>query len=210
MIIKSAEFVKSAPNVAQCPPGDLPEIAFVGRSNVGKSSLINVLLNRRRLARTSNTPGRTQLLNFFVINQGFMFADLPGYGYAKVPAAVRRTWQPMVQNYLTRRDNLRGVVLILDIRRTPGVEEHRLMDWFRQQQRPCIAVLTKADKISRSRRQGRHRQVAADLGIDPGQLLLFSAKSRQGKEVLWKQITALVQEKETLLPSEENAHAADV
>lgn len=192
MIIKSAEFVKSAPDVDRCPPGDLPEIAFVGRSNVGKSSLINVLVNRRRLARTSNTPGRTQLLNLFVINDRFMFADLPGYGYARVPAAVRKTWQPMVQNYLTRRDSLRGVVLILDIRRTPGPEELRLMDWFRQLQRPCITVLTKADKVSRSKRAGKHRQVADDLGIDPARLLLFSAQTRQGKDELWRRIGELV------------------
>jgi GTP-binding protein len=192
MIVKSAEFIKSAPNVDQCPPGDLPEIAFVGRSNVGKSSLINVLVNRRRLARTSNTPGRTQLLNLFVINDRFMFADLPGYGYARVPASVKKTWQPMVQNYLTRRDNLRGVVLILDIRRTPGPEELRLMDWFRQLQRPCIAVLTNADKVSRSKRAGRHRQVAADLGIAPADLLLFSARTRQGKDELWRRIGELL------------------
>ena len=192
MIVKSAEFVKSAPDVDQCPPGDLPEIAFVGRSNVGKSSLINVLVNRRRLARTSSTPGRTQLLNFFPINDRFLFADLPGYGYAKVPAAVKRTWQPMVQNYLTRRDNLRGVVLILDIRRTPGPDELRLLDWFRRRQRPCIAVLTKADKLSRAKAAARHRRVAADLGLDPSQLLLFSARTRQGKDALWRRITELV------------------
>jgi len=213
MIIKSAEFVKSAPEVAQCPRSGLPEIAFVGRSNVGKSSLINGLLNRRRLARTSSTPGRTQLLNFFVINQLFLFADLPGYGYARVPAAIRRSWGPMVQNYLTRRDNLRGVVLILDIRRTPGQEEQRLMDWFRQIKKPCISVLTKADKVSRNRRQGRHRQVAADLGIDPRQLLLFSAKSGQGKDALWKNINALIQDKAEdahWAASQDDTYVADV
>ncbi len=204
MIVKSAEFVKSAPNVDQCPPGDLPEIAFVGRSNVGKSSLINVLVNRRRLARTSGTPGRTQLLNFFRINDRFLFADLPGYGYAKVPAAVKKTWQPMVQNYLTRRDNLRGVVLILDIRRTPGPDERRLLDWFQRRQRPCIAVLTKADKLSRAKAAARHRQVAADLGLAPEELLLFSSKTRQGKDALWRRIGELVGEN----PADEKGEAA--
>ncbi len=192
MIIKSAEFVTSAPGIAQCPPDDLPEIAFVGRSNVGKSSLINRLLNRRRLARTSSTPGRTQLLNFFLINGAFRFADLPGYGYARVPASVRRQWGPMIEGYLSGRANLRAIVLIMDIRRTPEAQERYLMDWFRQLQRSCVAVLTKTDKLKRSRLAGRRQAAAAALDCSLQEMVLFSAKSGQGKDDIWCRIQSLL------------------
>lgn len=192
MIIKSAEFVTSAPGILHCPPGDLPEVAFVGRSNVGKSALINRLLNRRRLARTSSTPGRTQLLNFFLINGAFRFADLPGYGYARVPTSVRRQWGPMIEGYLDERENLCGIVLIMDIRRTPEAQERYLMDWFRQLQRPCIAVLTKIDKLKRSRLAGRQQAAAAALNCNPQEMFLFSAKSGQGREEVWHRIQSLL------------------
>ena len=130
MIIKSAEFVTSAVKPSQYPPELLPEMAFSGRSNVGKSSLINKLVNRRHLVKTSRTPGRTQLINFFDINEAFTFVDLPGYGYAKVPAAVQKKWGPMIETYLSGRKTLRGVVSLMDIRRQPGVEERNLADWL--------------------------------------------------------------------------------
>ncbi len=117
MIVKSTEFIKSAVKPGQYPDSDLPEIAFAGRSNVGKSSLINVLVNRKNLVRTSSTPGRTQLINFFDVNGRFTLVDLPGYGFAKVPLAVKKEWGPMMEAYFATRENLRGVVLILDIRR---------------------------------------------------------------------------------------------
>ena len=116
MIIRSAKFICSAVTPGQYPPDDLPEVAFAGRSNVGKSSLINKILNRKKLVRTSKTPGRTQLLNFFEINELWRFVDLPGYGYAKVPAEVQKRWRPMVESYLTTRVNFRGMVWLLDIR----------------------------------------------------------------------------------------------
>ena len=115
MIIKTAEFIKSAIKPGHYPPDGLPEIAFGGRSNVGKSTLINTLLNRKHLVKTSSTPGRTQLINFFLINSEFYLVDLPGYGYAKVPLRIRKQWGPMVETYLARRSNLRGVVFLLDI-----------------------------------------------------------------------------------------------
>jgi len=119
MIIKSAEFVTSAVKPAQYPPADMPEIAFAGRSNVGKSSLINSLVNRKRLVKISTTPGRTQLVNFFAINRAVTFVDLPGYGYARVPLPIKKTWGPMVETYLKDRENLKGVVLLMDMRRMP-------------------------------------------------------------------------------------------
>ena len=123
MIVTAADFVISAVKPEQYPAPEFPEIAFAGRSNVGKSSLINTLLNRKNLVKTSRTPGRTQLINFFLINQALSFVDLPGYGYAKVPAAVQKKWGPMIETYLSSRESLRGVIVLMDLRRTPGTEE---------------------------------------------------------------------------------------
>ncbi len=128
MLIKSAEFITSATKPSQYPPVKFPEVAFAGRSNVGKSSLINTLVNRKRLVKTGSTPGRTQLINFFDINSDIIFVDLPGYGYAKVPATVRKKWGPMIETYLSTRKILKGVVVIMDIRRSPRQEEHDLID----------------------------------------------------------------------------------
>ena len=188
MIVKSSEFITSAVKPSQYPPADLPEIAFAGRSNVGKSSLINKLVNRRRLVKTSSTPGRTQLINFFLINQRFRFVDLPGYGYAKVPAGVRRQWGAMIETYLTRRPCLRGLVLIVDIRRTPGRQEDDLLHWLDHHGIACRVVATKADKLSRNKQIRPLRAVAARLGIADEALTLFSAKSGLGLAAVWGQI----------------------
>lgn len=192
MIIKSAEFVTSAAGPSQYPVSDLPEIAFAGRSNVGKSSLINTLLNRKRLVKTSGTPGRTQLINFFNINDSFSFVDLPGYGYAKVPAAVRKKWGPMIETYLSTRNNLKGVVAITDIRRDPGREEFDLFDWLSHYHIPTIHVLTKADKLSKTKQAARHHSIAESMSKDKIYQILFSAKSRQGKDPLWTAIEELI------------------
>ncbi len=170
----------------------MPEIAFAGRSNVGKSSLINTLLNRKRLVKTSRTPGRTQLINFFLINETFSFVDLPGYGYAKVPASVRKSWGPMVETYLATRQALRGVVLIMDIRRTPGLQETNFIDWLHDYNNPCILVLTKVEKLSKTHRIKQHLANADALGVDVDDLILFSAKSRQGKDAVWNVIEHLI------------------
>jgi GTP-binding protein len=188
MIVKSSEFITSAVKPSQYPPADLPEIAFAGRSNVGKSSLINKLVNRRRLVKTSSTPGRTQLINYFLINQRFRFVDLPGYGYAKVPAGVRRQWGAMIETYLTRRPCLRGLVLIVDIRRTPGRQEDDLLHWLDHHGIACRVVATKADKLSRNKQIRPLRAVAARLGIANEALTLFSAKSGLGLAAVWGQI----------------------
>ena len=191
MIISSAEFVKSAAQPAHYPPAELPEIAFAGRSNVGKSSLINRLVNRKHLVKTSSTPGRTQLLNFFRINGVISFVDLPGYGYAKVPLSVKKKWGPMIETYLSTRSTLRGVVLIMDIRRIPGPEERNLIDWLHHYGRACILVLTKTDKLSKSNQSDRHRKIAEVLAAPPDALLLFSAKSGKGREAVWEAIERL-------------------
>jgi GTP-binding protein len=192
MIIKSAEFVTSATKPSQYPPEGLPEIAFAGRSNVGKSSLINVLVNRKRLVKTSSTPGRTQLVNFFDINDYFTFVDLPGYGYAKVPASVRKKWGPMIETYLSGRNTLKGVVVILDIRRTPREEEHNLIAWLEHYTIASILVLTKADKLSKTKLTKQRAAVARSLALDVSDLILFSAKSRKGREDVWQAIERLL------------------
>jgi len=150
MKIKTAEFVTSATEPSQYPPALLPEIAFAGRSNVGKSSLINTLVNRKRLVKTSSTPGRTQLINFFDINQQMGFVDLPGFGYARVPRAVKKKWGPMIETYLSGRETLKGVVVIMDIRRIPGQEELNLLGWLDHYSITGISVLTKTDKLSKN------------------------------------------------------------
>ena len=192
MIIKSAEFVKSAVKPNHYPSGGLPEIAFAGRSNVGKSSLINTLLNRKRLVKTSRTPGRTQLINFFLINKTFSFVDLPGYGYAKVPASVRKSWGPMTETYLATRQTLSGVVLIMDIRRTPGMRELNFIEWLHHYNNPSILVLTKVDKLSKTNRIKQRLANAKALGVDVDDLILFSAKSRLGKDAVWNAVEQLI------------------
>ncbi len=192
MIIKFAEFVKSAVKPEQYPAGDLPEIAFTGRSNVGKSSLINTLVNRKRLVKTSATPGRTQLINFFLINKTFSFVDLPGFGYAKVPASVRRKWGPMIETYLSTRKTLKGVALIMDVRRVPGVQELNFIEWLYYYNLPGILILTKADKLSKTKQLTQQVTIAKVLRVDKDDLILFSAKSRLGKDVVWDAVEGLI------------------
>ncbi|MGB2930721.1 MAG: ribosome biogenesis GTP-binding protein YihA/YsxC [Desulfobacterales bacterium] len=192
MIIKSAEFVKSAVTPAQYPDAVLPEIAFTGRSNVGKSSLINTLVNRKRLVKTSATPGRTQLINFFLINKTFSFVDLPGFGYAKAPASVRRKWGPMIETYLSTRKTLKGVALIMDVRRVPGIQELNFIEWLYYYNIPSILILTKADKLSKTKQLTQQVTIAKALSVDKDDLILFSAKSRLGKDVVWDAIEGLI------------------
>ena len=188
MIIRSAKFVCSAVTPGQYPPDDLPEVAFAGRSNVGKSSLINKILNRKKLVRTSKTPGRTQLLNFFEINELWRFVDLPGYGYAKVPAEVQKRWRPMVESYLTTRVNLRGMVWLLDIRREVSKEDLQLWDWLQAKQVEVIIVVTKADKLSKNKRNKQAASIARSLGREAQKLIQFSATSGEGKDEIWQEL----------------------
>lgn len=191
MIVTEASFIKSATKPAQFPAPDLPEIAFAGRSNVGKSSLINTLVNRKKLVKTSSKPGCTQLINFFTVNGRVSFVDLPGYGYAKVSKKVRQQWGPMIESYLAVRETLCGVVLLVDIRRDPGREELALIDWLSSAGIACRIVLTKADKLSAIKRKNRVGQMTGLFGIPLEDIFVFSSKTRLGRDRLWQEIDAL-------------------
>ena len=191
MKILSAEFVVSAPGPKQFPVDGRPQIAFAGRSNVGKSSIINALLHRKSLVKTSQTPGKTQLINFFVINEVYYFVDLPGYGYAKVPHAVTDAWAPMIEGYLKDSQRLAAVVVLLDIRRTPDERDIRLREWLRQYDIPSIYALTKSDKLNRQETEKARRTIMAAMNI-PEPLLLTSATSGQGIKELWGEINKML------------------
>jgi len=189
MRITSAEFVTSAIHPSQYPPAVGPEIAFVGRSNVGKSSLINTLLNRRGLAKISATPGKTRTINFFRVNGRLGFVDLPGYGFARVSQAERVAWGPMVEQLFRVRKTLVGVVHIVDVRHKPSPEDQRTRSWLLRWHVPLLLVATKVDKIGRTQRHSHGKQVIEVLSLDEDTpLLLFSAHTGEGKEQIWEWI----------------------
>jgi GTP-binding protein len=193
MRITAAEFVTSAVTPAQYPADLGPEVAFVGRSNVGKSSLINALLNRRGLAKTSSTPGKTRTINFFRINGKLGFVDLPGYGFAQVSRAERATWGPMVGEFFETRQELRGVVQLIDVRHAPTAEDQRTRDWLEQWQRPLLVVATKVDKISRTQRPSHLKHITETLSLDAeAPIVMFSAQTGEGKEKIWAWISGAV------------------
>ncbi len=199
VVIRSAVFVTSAVSPQGYPRDGLPEVAFAGRSNVGKSSLINAILGRKKLVRTSATPGRTQTLNFFRINDTFFFVDLPGYGYAKVPQKIREQWGPMVEKYLSGRKELAGLVHIMDLRHPPTPDDVQLWHWLQAHGIETVPVLTKADKIPRGKRSAHVQAAARALGVAPGETLVFSAVTREGVDALWQKILPWVSRKETVV-----------
>ena len=187
MRIHSAEFLLSASTKRQFPAETLPEIAFAGRSNVGKSTLINSLLNRKKLVKTSATPGKTQLINFFKVNDKFYFVDLPGYGYAKVPESVQRKWQNLVEAYLSERKTLRNVVLIIDSRHNPTIQDRQLLEWLKYFQRPSLIVASKIDKLKRGQVKNHLQKIKNNLSIESAPLG-HSSMQYGRREEIWKKI----------------------
>ncbi|MBX2803590.1 MAG: ribosome biogenesis GTP-binding protein YihA/YsxC [Myxococcales bacterium] len=176
------------------PDLGLPEVAFAGRSNVGKSSLLNALVRRRSLARTGQTPGRTQSINLFRIPDHLVLADLPGYGFARVPEHVRLAWKPMVEGYLGARDTLMLVVVLVDVRRDPGADDGSLLWGLTETRIPSVVVATKVDKLSKQQRQRRLAAIRRALHLRPEQLVAFSARTGEGYDQLWDKIEAAVRE----------------
>ena len=191
MKIKAAKFLKSAVVPADYAETDLPEIAFVGRSNVGKSSLINKLLNRRSLAKTSSTPGKTRLINFFLINEDLVFVDLPGYGYAKISKQERIALGKMVDRYLSVRETLRAVIVLQDLRRDQTEMDRTMIQMVRKYGIPVVVVLTKADKFSKNGQAKRLKELKPALAGLERPHILFSSTSGAGREELWEEILTL-------------------
>src|SRR4051794_13358201 len=186
MKILSAEFVKSAFDKRHWTLDGRPEIAFLGRSNVGKSSLINSLLQRKGLARTSNTPGRTQSINFFLINDSFYFVDLPGYGFARVSKAMRQDWGSMAEQYLSKREELSLSIQLVDARHDPTALDKQLNEWLTFNGRPFLTVATKADKLSKNQLQKQLNVIKKTLS--GGTIIAYSSETGYGKDALWNEI----------------------
>lgn len=193
LVIRSLEFLGGMATVAGWrPETSLPEIAFAGRSNVGKSSLLNRLVHRKKFARVSNTPGRTREINFFKVNDTFVLADLPGYGYARVSKERRAEWKPLIESYLRSSRNLRGIVQLIDVRHDPTDDDHRMLDFLSEVGVPTIVVVTKIDKLTAAQRAKRAAELAGQLGLDDDQLIAFSAVTGEGRNDLAEAIEALL------------------
>lgn len=201
MRILSAEFIKSCFQAEHFPRVRLPEVAFVGRSNVGKSSLINSLLSRKQLAKVSRTPGKTQAINFYKVDAGgpgvsaFYVVDLPGYGFARVSKTVRAEWGPMIEGYLTNRRELRGVVFLVDARGL-GWHDRGALCWLRDLGLPAVVVTTKVDKLTRSERAGKVASVRQGLGLSPeDEVVPYSSVTREGRDVVLKALERMLGER---------------
>jgi GTP-binding protein len=194
LVIRSLEFVGGMASVSGWrPPEDLPEIAFAGRSNVGKSSLLNRLVRRRAFARVSRTPGRTREINFFKVNGQFILADLPGYGYARISKEKKADWKPLIEGYLRRTKTLAGVVLLLDIRRDPSDDDMAMLDYLAELEVPSVIVLTKIDKISRGAVDKRTSDIMESLSLSRDQIIQFSSSTGEGRSELAGAVATLVE-----------------
>jgi GTP-binding protein len=192
--ILSAKYMTSAVRPDQYPKPLLPEIAFVGRSNVGKSSLINTLLNRKGLVKTSSTPGKTQTINFFQVNDQLVFADLPGYGFAKVPAKVQKTWQKMIEDYLLNREALKAVIFIIDVRRNPTQVDLQMRNWLEENQIDYALAVTKTDKVSKKERKIQLKKIReVYLFEEEKSFIPFSSKSHEGRKESWNYIAQKIE-----------------
>lgn len=186
MVIKEVSLETVCGITSTIPDNQLPEIAFAGKSNVGKSSLINALMNRKSLARTSSQPGKTQTINFYNINDAMYLVDLPGYGYAKVSESERAKWGKMIENYLHKSRRLKAVFLLVDIRHTPGANDKTMYDWIVYQGFRPVIIATKLDKLKRSQVQKALKEVRAGLGLTSTDTVIpFSAQTKQGREEIW-------------------------
>lgn len=193
LVIRNVEFLGGkAEQTGWRPESNLPEIAFAGRSNVGKSSLLNALVRRKSFARVSRTPGRTRELNFFRINNQFVFVDLPGYGYARISKERKAAWRPLIQSYLGRTTQLRGLVLLLDIRRDPSEDDRSMLDFLAQVEIPTLIALTKSDKVSKSAVPVRVDEISRALSLEAGQIIPFSVVTGAGRLELLEAIMELV------------------
>lgn len=193
MVIKQVNLETVCGITSKIPDNQLPEIAFAGKSNVGKSSLINALMNRKSLARTSSQPGKTQTINFYNINDVMYLVDLPGYGYAKVSESERAKWGRMIENYLHTSKQLQAVFLLIDIRHTPGANDKTMYDWIVYQGYQPIIIATKLDKLKRSQVQKALKEVRAGLGLKAGDVVIpFSAETKQGRDEIWGLMDELV------------------
>ena len=186
--VTDCQYLASHASLQALPTTGFPEIAFAGRSNVGKSSLINSLLGRHRLAKISSTPGKTRTLNYYLVNRAFYFVDLPGYGYAKVSKEERSRWQQLVEPYLLDRHSLCGVVQLIDLRHEPMTSDRELWDWLGFHERPALIALTKADKLARAKAQASFSRARQILDADERSLVKFSAKTHQGRDAVWRWI----------------------
>ncbi len=187
---KGGQFVTTATKPSNYPPPTnsdgkvIPEIAFAGRSNVGKSSLINHLLGTKKLVKTSSTPGKTQHLNFFLVDNALMIADLPGYGFAKVPDSIRKKWGPMIQTYLEQREELKVILFLLDIRRIPNQDDIRFLDWACHNEKAVVLVLTKVDKVKLGERKRNKKKIMDLLPVDNLHAVYYSAQKNEGRREL--------------------------
>ena len=191
--IKTATYIKSVADLKSLPRDQLPEIAFAGRSNVGKSSALNRLVNINNLAKISSTPGKTRLINFFLINQNIYFVDLPGYGYAKAPQSMRQSWGKLIEDYLKESKNLRGTVLLIDSRRGPLEPDLELLEWLDFYGINKLVVLTKTDKLSRSELLAVEKTTCEIMSLDSESFVLFSAKTGEGKNKILKWIEQMTE-----------------
>jgi GTP-binding protein len=194
LVIRSVEFIGGmAERHGWRPESSLPEVAFAGRSNVGKSSLLNTLVRRKSFARVSRTPGRTREINFFRINDGFVFVDLPGYGYARISKEKKAGWKPLIESYMRRTTQLRGIVLLLDIRRDPSDDDRAMLDFLAEVEVPTLVALTKKDKLSKAAAVERAAEISRALALPSEQVIPFSAETGEGRLELLEAITELVE-----------------